>query len=277
MRAVWWCSVMSIEVGSRFGRLLVQAFLSGGRVSCRCDCGREKVVRRDNLLRNTRSCGCLKGDLLKRKWKEVSIQTALPQGAIFGRLRVVGSDRQQTLCDCACGQEVWVRKYDLLSGKTSSCGCLAREVSAKNLREMSTRHGGWGSSELNLWHNMVRRCFDPNAMGYENYGGRGITVCDSWVGPEGFQRFLQDMGPRPTSRHTLDRLSNDQDYAPWNVRWATPKQQARNRRNNHLVTAFGRTQCLAAWAEEVSLSSTTIRYRLLKGWSPERALTRKSK
>jgi len=121
---------------------------------------------------------------------------------------------------------------------------------------------------------MIRRCEDPKAMGFENYGGRDIRVCDNW---KDFQVFLDDMGRAPSPPHTLDRIVNECHYEAINVTWATSKQQARNRRNNRIIEAFGRAQCLAAWAEETELSPTTIRYRLLKGWEPEDALTRRSR
>jgi hypothetical protein len=192
---------------------------------------------------------------------------------MYGRLTVLKNNRQRVLCRCSCGREKWVGKHSLLYGRTTSCGCFSREVSAESLRKTATVHSGWGTREWNLWWNMNRRCQDPSAMGYENYGGRGITVCAEWVGSGGFTAFLEHMGKAPSPQHTLDRLDNEQGYKPGNLRWATPKEQARNRRDNHLITAFGRQQCLAAWAEEVGLSPTTIRYRILKGWVPEDALT----
>jgi hypothetical protein len=114
-------------------------------------------------------------------------------------------------------------------------------------------------------------------MGYENYGGRGIKVHPDWCARRtGFAAFLKDMGAAPSPEHTLDRIDGTGAYTPDNCRWATRKEQARNRRSNRLIQAFGREQCLAAWSEEVGLSPTTIRYRLLKGWPVERALQKQA-
>jgi hypothetical protein len=212
--------------------------------------------------------------LLKQKWKRISKQTALEPGAVFGRLTVIKSERQWVTCVCACdnGNRPVVWKYDLVAGRTTSCGCFMRETSAENMRRTSTVHGGWGSKEWNSWDSMIDRCVNPKAMGYENYGGRGIYVCRRWQGRHGFRRFLNDMGKAPSAAHTIDRKNNDRHYTPGNTQWATKKEQARNRRSNRMITAFGKRQCLAAWAEETGLSPTTIRLRLLKGWSSRKAL-----
>ncbi len=262
--------------GSRFGRLVVVEDRGHKKVFCRCDCGATRVLPRHRLRSgNTKSCGCLKSEVTRRRWEMVSAATAILEGSVFGRLTVKESHHQRVQCQCSCGALVWVRKYDLLSGKTSSCGCLRREVGAKRLSVVATVHGGWGTREWNRWWNMVRRCSDPSAMGYENYGGRGVSVCSRWQGSKGFEKFLEDLGLAPSEQHSLDRIDNEGHYEPGNVRWATSREQARNRRNNRMILAFGRTQCLAAWAEEVNLSPTTIRYRLLKGWEPEEALRRR--
>jgi len=118
------------------------------------------------------------------------------------------------------------------------------------------------------WRGMIQRCTDPNFKQYKDYGGRGITVCQRW---ENFTNFLEDMGERP-SRLTLDRIKNDKGYCKSNCRWATRKQQARNRQNNRLITYNGKAQCVAAWAEETGIHKGTILRRLKLGWSTEKAL-----
>jgi hypothetical protein len=118
---------------------------------------------------------------------------------------------------------------------------------------------------------MIRRCEEPKASGYERYGGRGIRVCERWR--NSLEKFAKDVGPRPSSAHTLDRMDGNGHYEPGNCRWATKREQSHNRRDNRLITANGRTQCLGAWAAEVGASSATIHYRLKAGWDPERAVT----
>jgi hypothetical protein len=135
-----------------------------------------------------------------------------------------------------------------------------------------------------IWTTMLDRCQNPNAADYARYGGRGIDVCARWQGD--FGAFYLDMGDRPSAKHSIDRIDNDKGYwcghpacpecgSFWrepNCRWATSKEQSRNRRTNRLITHNGWTQCLAAWAEEVSTAPGTILMRIRRGWSVARAL-----
>jgi hypothetical protein len=116
---------------------------------------------------------------------------------------------------------------------------------------------------------MRQRCLNPKYPRYADHGGRGIKVCDQWAS---FETFLSDMGERPEGM-TLDRIDNDGPYSPENCRWATPSEQARNRRDNRLITLGGKAQCLAAWARELTIPEHVLRHRLNRGWSDDRALT----
>ncbi len=118
------------------------------------------------------------------------------------------------------------------------------------------------------WESMRLRCSNPKATGYHHYGGRGITICDEW---SDFWAFVADMGDRPKG-HTLDRIDHEGPYSPENCRWATAKQQQRNRRNNHLIAFNGKALCVSAWAEELGLNKVTLLARLRRGWPVERAL-----
>lgn len=117
---------------------------------------------------------------------------------------------------------------------------------------------------------MVERCHNVGASDFPRYGGRGIRVCERWR--LYFVAFLSDMGERPQGM-TLDRIDVNGPYAPGNCRWATPGEQAANRRTNVLVEHQGRTQSIAAWSRETGIEKSTIRFRLVKGWTVERALT----
>jgi hypothetical protein len=143
------------------------------------------------------------------------------------------------LCRCSCGTEVIVRSEHLRYGRTRSCGCLRREVSAAQARAHSTTHGRAGSPEHSSWHAMLDRCRNPNSHARRWYADRGITVCARWDPPRGgsFQNFFDDMGPRPEGR-TLDRIDNDGNYEPGNCRWATLAEQGASRRKaNQYVSA----------------------------------------
>lgn len=116
---------------------------------------------------------------------------------------------------------------------------------------------------------MKQRCSNPNASNYLRYGGRGISVCSLWV--KDFWAFVDHIGPRP-ERATLDRIDNEGDYEPGNVRWATNEEQARNRRNNKLVELFGESKTSGEWAQLYGLKKSTIDSRLAKGWPAPRAI-----
>jgi hypothetical protein len=108
---------------------------------------------------------------------------------------------------------------------------------------------------------------------YLNYGGRGIIVCDRWLGADGYKNFLADVGKRPSPKHTLDRRNNNGNYEPGNCSWATAAVQCRNRRNNRIIAYKGKTLCAADWAEELGINRKTLYTRLRQGWPVERALT----
>lgn len=120
------------------------------------------------------------------------------------------------------------------------------------------------------WINMKSRCRTPSATHYEQYGGRGITVCDLWAGS--FDAFLSDMGPRPSPLHSVDRIDSNGNYEPGNCRWATKTEQMRNLRCNHIVAVDGLNMTLAEAAEKAGLKYNTLLYRLKRGWPIERAV-----
>lgn len=119
------------------------------------------------------------------------------------------------------------------------------------------------------WEKMRCRCRNPNYNAYKNYGGRGITICERW---EGFANFQSDMGARPDGK-TLDRIDVNGNYEPSNCRWATRTEQAGNRRDSQIYTAFGETMCLASLANKWGKDIATVAYRLSTGLDIEQALT----
>lgn len=194
-------------------------------------------------------------------------------GFIYGRLELIKFIERKNrddfyLCRCECGNEKIIRLNSLKSGNTVSCGCFHKQQAS----ESNKTHGLTKTKTYRTWYSMKQRCFNINDTRYSDYGGRGITVCDRWK--ESFENFLEDMGKCPSRQHSIDRIDNDKGYYPENCRWATLKEQSRNKRVNRLIEYKGKTQCLTAWAEELNIKRETLSRRLnqLK-WSVEKAFT----
>lgn len=193
-------------------------------------------------------------------------------GQVFGSLKVLylyessgttGHSHTRWICAClACGEkEHPVRASLLRSGGATTCGCS------------HLRHGLSRSSEYQVFKAMHDRCRNSHNPQFKDYGGRGICVCDRWSGKAGFAAFIADMGQKPPAAHSIDRIDNDGDYEPSNVRWSTRSEQQRNRRTNRLLTFKGQTMCVSEWSECLGIHHALIRSRLHNGWSTEDALT----
>jgi hypothetical protein len=191
----------------------------------------------------------------------------------FGRLTAIRptskriSGNRAWECICSCGNLALVPTTSLNSGKTRSCGCLRKENNIKHGHCVDSQ-----STEYRSWVSMRKRCQNPTDVGYNEYGSRGITVCARWAS---FAAFLDDMGPKPSPLHSIDRIDNEGPYSPENCRWATSQQQARNRRSNRLVKFKGKMMCLAEAIEASGQSFQLVKTRLYRGWTIDRALTQK--
>lgn len=189
-------------------------------------------------------------------------------------LEHAGFDRHKQawwLCRCDCGTEAKVTGGRLRRGDSKSCGCTRSEKS----RAANTKHGdsarGHLTPEYRVWSNIIFRCENPSGKAWQDYGGRGITVCDRWR--HDFAAFLADMGRRPTPKHEIDRINVNGHYEPTNCRWVTRTVNARNKRSNRVLEADGRSMLLVDWAEELGVHSSVILGRLSLGWPVERAVT----
>ena len=196
---------------------------------------------------------------------------ALPKnynGQIFGRLTVVSFEHHQgkhrvLRCLCNCGLVCFVVVSNLTGGKTTSCGCYSREVHRK--------HGWRGSPEYLSWQNMLSRCRNKSHRSYPRYGGRGISVCHRWK--KSFEHFLEDMGHKPTPRHTIERRDSNSNYEPSNCYWATYQEQNTNTSRNINIKIGDRTQCLKEWAIELGVNTSTIYARIKhQNMTPREAL-----
>lgn len=187
--------------------------------------------------------------------------------------------KEQWFCRCECGVEVLKLGALLRGGRTRSCGCLQAEM--RRTGAPHRLHGLSGTRIHKQWRSMIERCENPRSKFWPDYGGRGIRVCAGWRAD--LPAFAHDVGEPPTPSHSLDRIDNARGYdcgncadcvgrgAMANWRWATSKEQNRNRRSNRLVTYQGETLCLAEWSERLELDPDRVWNRLSLGWSAEEA------
>lgn len=265
-------------IGERFGRLEVieisnKRDLSGNIYwKCRCDCGNIVIVQGRNLRNGrTKSCGCYKKDL----WDEHTKETFKDMmGERYGCLTVIGrgedyisKNNKHTptwICKCDCGKTTRTTRTNLINGKTKYCGCKSPRFEEK--------HGKSRTRIYRIWASMKERCENENHIHYSNYGKRGITVCDEWKND--FQAFYDwAMASGYKDNLTLDRKDNGKGYSPDNCRWATQKEQGRNRRDNHFLTFNGETHVISEWAEITGINRETLFGRIRAGWKTEDILT----
>lgn len=184
-------------------------------------------------------------------------------GMIFGfltvqeRVHVKGSHNPMWLCLCECGATKPVAASSLRSGGTVSCGCKRHSLRIAKI----SKHGMSRTPEYVTWTNMIRRCTNADDISYPDYGAKGVTVCDRWI--TSFEAFFSDMGKRPSSKHSIDRIQRTKGYSPDNCRWATTSEQSRNRSDNKFLTIGTTTKCYSDWCRELNLEFSNL-YRTAK-------------
>ena len=197
-------------------------------------------------------------------------------GQRFGRLVVqkrVESDKKEKakwLCVCDCGNEKETYSSYLKTGDTKSCGCLEKEAKKTN----TFKHGLTANRKQHplyrKWASIKERCTNPNYKFWNRYGGRGISMCEEWINdPQAFYAF---MGDKPFPDAEVDRIDNNGNYEPSNVRWATRKENCRNTSDRKEYLYDGVLRSIPEWAEEWSMTIASIRARIRRGWTKEAIL-----
>lgn len=191
-------------------------------------------------------------------------------GERFGRLFVkhylgIGIDKKALwLCKCDCGDERAIAGDSLRLGRTQSCGCLQKQITAMR----STTHGMRNTRTYKIWTQMHKRCSNPNSSDFAHYGGRGIRIAQRW---NKFEYFLKDMGECPDG-YSIERINNNGNYCKSNCRWIPiSRQQCNTSRTRWVVTPIGR-MCLADAARVYCIPHTALRNRLKAGWTVRKAL-----
>lgn len=250
--------------GQKFGKLTVirwHGYTNAKRKNatwlCQCDCG-NYAVRTGKVLKDGGNSGCeeckhMKSDLT---------------GERFGKLLVV--EKYKSIkgqiywkCQCDCGNVVYHATGRLKSGVIISCGCSKREKMIK----MNTTHGLSNTRLYEIWSGMKKRCYDKNCKAYENYGGRGIVVCDEWKND--FESFYDwSMNNGYADDLSIDRIENDGIYSPNNCKWSTPEEQVNNRRVTLKYSMFGIEKPLKEWSNMANANYSRIYQRYKNGNNP---------
>lgn len=272
-----------IEIGDKYGYWIVikqgvGRLYSNGKDKgkslkrswiCQCTCENcnaktEDVV--EKLLKNGSSRGCLLSYDHRTNLGQYKDLT----GKVYGKLTVISFYKREgrnTLwnCDCECGNTKIISTNSLNSGNCNSCGCIDKYKT----------HGLSLSRLYRIYGGMKSRCFYKKHMHYDNYGGRGITICDEWLDSEdGFINFYNwAVHNGYKDDLSIDRNNNDGNYEPSNCSWENTKKQRNNCRNSHIVTAFGQEKTIQQWCDEIDIKYTTLAERLRRGWATEKAIS----
>lgn len=239
---------------------------------CRCDCGKEILAYKDYLEKKThtpKSCGCAYADELR---KEIGKRNGLLEIIdVIQRGRV---SKIVVRCDCGTVKEMVLSRFH----RDTSCGC------ARVLRGDKNRYYKHGMSKMRIhkvYRHMYARCYNENSISYPNYGGRGIKLCDEWLGEHGAENFIKWAYANGYDENaergkcTLDRIDNDGNYEPSNCRWITMLEQSNNTRSNRCFEIDGVTKTLSEWCREYgNVCVQSVWRRVKKGMDIKTALTK---
>lgn len=243
-----------LAIGQKFGKLTVVSRVdgTGNKYLCKCECSNTKIVPMKDLTRgHVKSCGCMQGDRGNMIGKVVGRLTVIEYAGIAKSKN--GHTARTWKCKCVCGNETIKTTQALRNGKSISCGCYRIEKT----KAFATTHGLSKTRLYDTYLCMKARCYKPSTTYYENYGGRGIKVCDEWLNSfETFYKWAMENGYKDNL--TIERKDNNGDYCPENCTWITQAEQNRNRRTSHFVTYNGQKMLLSDLVKLTGLAPQTI-------------------
>lgn len=263
------------NIGDKFNNLTIISFdnnFDWQNADCLCDCGNMINVKKKSLLYDkVKSCGCTRKreprlDKIGEKYGFLTIKN------VFFEKK---GNKLRSVCECVCdcGNKVNVLLYTLYRRETRSCGCYKKNNPA-NFKHGMSKKGKW-TDEYATYSGMIQRCYNKKSKRYKDYGGRGIKVCDKWKG--NFVNFYNDMGKRPSPKHSLDRIDVNGDYSPENCRWATDAEQAANTRKNIWIEYNGERKILSHWCKILDIKDYSLSTWIKKGKSFEDFLIKNKK
>ena len=174
-------------------------------------------------------------------------------------------------CVCDCGNKHCATSYNLTHGVTTKC----KKCKIEQIAQSNTTHGQKPKKMFRAYVNMKTRCYNPNYYLFKNYGGKGIKICDEWLGKNGFINFREwSFQNGYQDDLSIDRIDNGKDYSPDNCRWVTMREQQNNRTNNHIVVINGFSRTLAEWCRVYKIKYSVVLGRLKIGWSEYDAITK---
>lgn len=225
---------------------------------CICECGNNGIVSLYDLNKGKSTqclgcCGRLPKNLIGRKFGSWTVINKAPRRYT----------RTQWMCRCICNKEVSVSEGSLLNGVSVRCLECYKKKRENGPTSVKNRNPLYA-----IWRTMLARCYNEKNTGYHNYGKRGIKVCERW---NSLDNFTEDMGERPSRKHTIERIDNDGNYEPLNCKWATYREQANNKRGNYKITYKDITKTMSQWAREMNIKPDTL-YHYLRRHSFEDAI-----
>lgn len=233
---------------------------------CECFCGNRFEANSQSIRKGKiKSCGCYYDFDLSKQKRHI--------GEKYNRLTIIDyipkEERKNVqynyLCKCDCGNIIPASINRLKNGHTKSCGCLKDEVK-QNIGSLNRKYKISNKRLYSIYKVMTRRCLDSTDMRYKDYGGRGITICDEWMGEKGFDNFCEwSISNGYKENLTIDRINVDGNYEPNNCRWITNKEQQNNRRNCHYIEYDGKTYTVTQWSEILNIPVHKFRYHIGKG------------
>ena len=192
---------------------------------------------------------------------------------VYGRLTAISRSLKKSkgtdirwLFICECGNKKILNKYQVISGRTVSCGCYYEKVRGMG----NFKHGLSYTSTYSSWHGMLQRCYNPNSAAAKWYSKKGIEVSEDW---KSFNNFYRDMGEKPSPNHSIERIDGSKGYSKNNCKWATIQEQNNNKSNNVYVTIDNEKMTLSSACRKLSINRSTVTSRIRRGMTPQQAIS----